>query len=88
MVERWPEHAGEAGNAARAILRKGRALSALRAGYSGDVVTADERTRATIARLEESTAEWIGSAEALLAGREGGGAPASESAEGEAPLGR
>ena len=75
MVERWPEHAGEAGSAARAILRKGRALSTLRTSYSGDVVSADERTRATIARLEESTAEWIGSAEALLAEREGGGAP-------------
>ena len=55
-----------------ADLRKGRGLSALRAGYSGDAVTADERTRATISRLEESTAEWIGSAEALLAGLEGG----------------
>ena len=54
-----------------------RGLSALRAGYSVDEVTADKRTRATIARLEESTAEWIGSAEALLAGREGGRAPSS-----------
>ncbi len=88
MVERWPEHAEEAGNAVRAILRKGRGLSALRASYSSDAVTADERTRATIARLEESTAEWIGSAETLFAGLEGGGAPPSESAEGEALPGR
>ena len=88
MVERWPEHAEEAGNAARAILRKGRGLSVLRAGYSGGAVTADERTRATIARLEKSTAEWTGSAEALLAGLQGGGAPTSESAEGGAPPGR
>ena len=88
MAERWPEHAEEAGNAARAILRKGRGLSALRAGYSGDAVTAEARTRATITRLEESTAEWIGSAEALLAGLEGGGARPSESAEGEVPPGR
>ena len=88
MVERWPEHAEEAGNAARAILRKGRGLSTLRAGYLGDAVTADEHTRATIARLEESTAEWIGSAGTLLAGLEAGGAPPSESAEGETPPGR
>ena len=72
MIERWPEHAEEAGNAARAILRKGRGLSALRAGFAGDAVTADERTRATIARLEESAAEWVGSAGALLAGLERG----------------
>ena len=58
-------------------------------------MTADEPTRETIVRLEESTAGWIGGAEALLAGLEGGGvppvenaggrAPPSESAEGEAP---
>ena len=88
MVERWPEHAGEGGNAARAILRKGRGFSALRVGYLGDAVTADERTRATIARLEESTAEWLGSAEALLAGLEAGGAPPVESVRGEAPPSR
>ena len=85
MVERWPEHAEEAENAARAILRKGRGLSALRAGYTGEAVTADEPTRATIARLEESTAQWIGSAEALLAGLERGGAPPVENARGGAP---
>ena len=88
MVERWPEHAGEAGNAARAILRKGRGFSALRAGYLGDAVTADEGTRATTARLEESTAEWLGRAEALLAGLEACGAPAVENVRGEAPPSR
>ena len=88
MVERWPEHAQEAGNAARSILRKGRGLSALRAGYSDDAVTADEPTRTTIARLEQSTAEWIGSAEALVTGLEGSGGRPSGSAEGEAPPGR
>ena len=88
MVERWPEHAGEAGNAARAILRKGRGFSALRAGYLGDAVTADEGTRATTARLEASTAEWLGRAEALLAGLEAGGAPPVESVRGEAPPSR
>ena len=88
MVERWPEHAGEAGNAARAILRKGRGFSALRAGYLGDAVTADEGTRATAARLEESTAEWLGRAEALLAGLEAGGVPPVENVRGEAPPSR
>ena len=83
LIERWPEHAEEAGNAARAILRKGRGLSALRAGYSGDAVTADERTRTTIAWLEESTAKWIRSAGAVLAGLEGGEGAPSGSAEGE-----
>ena len=39
-----------------------------RAGYASRAVTADERTRKTIASLEESTAEWIGSAKALLVG--------------------
>ena len=88
MLERWPEHAGEAGNAARAILRKGRGFSALRAGYLGDAVTADEGTRATIARLAESTAEWVGSAEALLAGLEADGVPPVENVRGEAPPSR
>ena len=88
MVERWPEHAGEAGNAARAILRKGRGFSALRASYLGDAVTADEGTRATTARLEESTAEWLGRAEALLAGLEAGGVPPVENVRGEAPPSR
>ena len=88
MVERWPEHAEEAEYATRAILRKGRGFSALLAGCSEEAVTADERTRTTIARLERSTEEWTGSAQALLAGLEGGGAPSSANAESEAPPGR
>ena len=72
MAERWPEHAEETRNAARAILRERRELSALRAACAGETVTADERTRATIARLEKGAAEWIESAEALLAGLEAG----------------
>ena len=88
MAERWPEHAEEIMDATREIADKDGGLSGWRASYASKAVTADERTRTTIARLEESTAEWIGSAEALLAGLEGGGAPPSESAEGEAPLGR
>ena len=81
MVERWPEHTEEIMDAVREIADKDGGLSGWRASYANKTVTADERTRATIARLEESTAEWIGSAEALLAGLEGGGAPPSESAE-------
>ena len=88
MFERWPEHAEEITDATREIADKDGGLSGWRASYASRAVSADERTRATIARLEEGTAEWIGSAEALLAGREGGGAPPSESAEGEAPSGR
>ena len=88
MVERWPEHAEEIMDATREIADKDGGLSGWRASYANKAVTADERTRATIARLEESTAEWLGSAEALLARLEGGGAPSSESAEGGAPPGR
>ena len=88
MVERWPEHAEEIMDATREIADKEGGLAGWRASYANKAVTADERTRATIARLEESTAEWIGGAEALLAGLEGGGAPSSESAEGGAPPGR
>ena len=67
MAERWPEHMEEIMDATREIADKGRRLSALRASCSGETVTADERARATIARLEEGAAEWIGSAKALLA---------------------
>ena len=88
MVERWPEHAEEIMDATREIADKDGGLSGWRASYANKAVTADERTRATIARLEESTAEWIGSAEALVAGLEGDGAPSPESAEGGAPPGR
>jgi predicted nucleotidyltransferase/HEPN domain-containing protein len=83
MAERWPEHAEEIMDATREIADKDGGLSGWRASYASKAVTADERTRTTIARLEESTAEWIGSAEALLAGLEGGGAPPSESAAGK-----
>lgn len=68
MIERWPEHAEEIMDATREIADRDGGLSGWRASYANSAVTADERTRATIARLEESTAEWIGSAEALLAG--------------------
>ena len=82
MVERWPEHVEEIVDATREIADKEGGLSGWRAGYASRVVTADERTRRTIASLEESTVEWIGSAKALLAGLEGGGEPPSGSAEG------
>ena len=72
MIGRWPEHAEEIRDAAREIADKGGGLSGWRASYANKAVTADERTRTTIARLEESTAEWVGSAEALLEGLEGG----------------
>ena len=88
MVERWPEHAEEIMDATREIADKDGGLSGWRASYANKAVTADERTRATIARLEESTAEWFGSAEALLAGLEGGGAPSPESTEGGTPHAR
>ena len=81
MAERWPEHAEEIMDATREIADKDGGLSGWRASYSNKAVTAGEPTRATIARLEESTAEWIGGARALLGGLEGGGAPPSESAE-------
>ena len=45
----------------------------------------DEPNRATSTGPEESTAEWIGSAKALLAGLEGGGAQPVENAGGGAP---
>jgi len=73
MVECWPEHAAEAKYATRAILRKGRGFSSLLSGWSNDPVTADERTRTTIARLQRSTEKWLGSAQALLDGLQGGG---------------
>ena len=81
MFERWPEHAAEIMDATREIADKDGGLSGWRASYASKAVSAGERTRAAIARLEESTAEWIGSAEALLAGWEEGGAPPSESAD-------
>lgn len=85
MIERWPEYAEEAGYATRAILRKGRGFSAPLAGLSGDPVTADARTRTTIARLEKSTEEWLGSAQALLEELQGGG---TKAAGGAADAGR
>ena len=83
MVERWPEHAEEIMDATREIAGKDGGLSGWRASYANKAVTADGHTRATIARLEESTTEWIGSAEALLARLERGGTPPSESAAGK-----
>ena len=75
MVERWPEHAEEIMDATREIADKDGGLSGWRASYANKAVTADERTRATIARLAESTAEWLRSAAALLARLEESGAP-------------
>ena len=77
MVERWPEHAEEIMDATREIADKDGGLSGWRASYANRGVTADEHTRKTIASLEVSTAEWIGSAKALLAGLDEGGGPPS-----------
>ena len=75
MAERWPDLAEEIGDAARAIVRKGRGLAAIRTSYAGGTVTADEGTRRTTARLEESTSDWFGNAEDLLARLGGREAP-------------
>ena len=48
-----------------------RGFSRLRAGFTGEPVTAGESARATITRLETTTADWIESAGALLARIEG-----------------
>ena len=66
MAERRPDLTGDVADAARAIVRKGRGFDSYRASYAGEAVTADERTRATLAKLEESTADWIGNAGELL----------------------
>ena len=71
MTGRWPDLAGETADAAREIVAKGRGFSGLRAGFTGEPVTAGESTRATITRLETTTADWIESAGALLARIEG-----------------
>ena len=85
MAERWSDLAEEAGNAARAIVRKGRGLSALRASLAGEAVTADERTRATLARLEKTTADWVENARVLLARIEGREPPPFETVGDEPP---
>lgn len=85
MARRWPDLAGEIADAAKEITAKGRGLSSLRAGRAGESVTADERTRATIARLERATADWIESAGILLARVEDREAPPFERVGDEPP---
>ena len=75
MAERWPGLAEEIGDAARAIVRKGRGLAAIRTSYEGETVTADEDTRRTIARLQESTTDWLENAKEMLARLGGREAP-------------
>ena len=75
MVERWPEHAEEIMDATREIADKHGGLSGWRSSYANRAVTANERTRSTIASLEQSTAEWFGGASALIAALEEGAGP-------------
>ena len=75
MVARWPEHVEEIRDATREVADRDDGLSGWRASYANREVTADERTRDTIASLERSTAEWLASASALLAELEEGAGP-------------
>ena len=73
-----PDPTGEIAGTAREIARTDRMLTGLRAGYAGEPLTADERTRATIIRLEETTRSWVASAQSLLSRIEGRAAPSFE----------
>ena len=66
MLVRWPDAAAEIRYAARAIADTGEDIAVLRARYADRDVTAEGDTRATIARLSETTADWTQSAKSLL----------------------
>ena len=78
MFGRWPELAEEIADTTREIARTEGVLTGLRAGYANEPVTADERTRATIAKLEETSRRWIADSVSLLARIEGRKAPPFE----------
>ena len=73
-----PDMADEIAGTAREIARTDAMLTGLRAGYASEPRTADERTCATIARLEETTGGWVASAKSLLARIDGHEAPPFE----------
>ena len=85
MSGRWPETAEEVAGTTREIARTGGVLTGLRAGYASEPVTADERTRTTIARLEETTSGWVANAKRLLSRIEGREAPPFEVVGDEPP---